>query len=63
MAESPRPTFPHRRNRDGTFDSICSQCFSTVATEGTEAELKKAEEDHVCLGLDLGVMFHSVDRN
>ncbi len=54
MAESPRPKFPHRRNHDGTFDSICSRCFATVATEGSEAELEKAEESHVCTGLDLG---------
>lgn len=48
MAQSPRPVLPHRHNRDGTFDSICSRCFATIATEGSGVELKKAEDVHIC---------------
>jgi len=40
--------FPHRRNWDGTFDSICPSCFATIATTETEAELAMAEDKHVC---------------
>jgi hypothetical protein len=53
MAKVTIPPFPHRRNRDGTFDSICGQCFQTVATKATEAELHVAEKDHECKGLEL----------
>jgi hypothetical protein len=31
--------FPHRLNRDGTFDSICRRCFATVASARDEIEL------------------------
>ena len=40
--------YPHRRNRDGSFDSICLNCFVTVATATTEAELSKYDTRHVC---------------
>ncbi len=26
------PTFPHRHNRDGIVDSICSECLMTIAS-------------------------------
>jgi hypothetical protein len=54
MAETPRHVFPHRRNLDGTYDSICTLCFQTVATEGVESELLEAEKSHVCSTFDLG---------
>jgi hypothetical protein len=38
--------FPHRLNRDGTYDSICQTCFNTVGTGRTEAELAQAEKRH-----------------
>jgi hypothetical protein len=42
--------FPHRQNDDGTFDSICPYCFSTVARGlHTERQLVAFEEEHVCL--------------
>jgi len=47
------PQFPHRQNADGTFDSICAQCFTTVATADRESDLKKAEDAHICSELDL----------
>jgi hypothetical protein len=45
-------SFPHRKNDDGTYDSICTECFQTVATFEHEHELKQAEEIHRCKSLD-----------
>jgi hypothetical protein len=42
------PFFPHRRNPDGTFNSICLTCFATIASYKTEEELKELDESHVC---------------
>jgi uncharacterized protein YcgI (DUF1989 family) len=49
MAEHSFKTFPHRRNPDGTFDSICPLCFSTVSTRQNEMELAGDEMKHNCL--------------
>jgi hypothetical protein len=47
--DSPRrPKFAHLANRDKTFDSVCCECFLTVATAECEADLVKGERDHVC---------------
>jgi hypothetical protein len=40
--------FSHRANKDGSFDSICHQCFRTVASKPHEAELIDPEREHVC---------------
>jgi hypothetical protein len=40
--------FPHRRNPDGTYDSICVTCFATIGSSRTEEELEIAEKAHVC---------------
>ena len=40
--------FPHRQNHDGTFDSICPECFKTVASDLNEAKLRRHEKRHVC---------------
>ena len=42
------PFFPHRRNRDGSFDSICLKCLLTIANAKTEADLAKHDRYHVC---------------
>ena len=42
------PFFPHRRNKDGSLDSICLKCFATVGSQMTEAELTELDEAHVC---------------
>jgi hypothetical protein len=42
------PFFPHRRNRDGTFNSICLTCLATVAANKSEDELKELDKHHVC---------------
>jgi len=40
--------FPHRRNKDGTMDSICLDCYLTIATAETEDQLEVAEDAHIC---------------
>jgi hypothetical protein len=41
-------SFSHRHNQDGTVDSICRQCFITVATSQCELELASQELRHIC---------------
>ena len=53
MTYQAKPTFPHRYNKDGTIDSICSECLLTVATVRVERELMQHEEVHVCNPLRL----------
>jgi len=43
-----RTSFAHRRNDDGTFDSICPTCFQTIAQSAREPDLQNAEGRHVC---------------
>jgi predicted Fe-S protein YdhL (DUF1289 family) len=38
----------HRRNDDGSWDSICIGCFRTIARAEAEAELTERERKHVC---------------
>jgi hypothetical protein len=42
------PPFAKRRNWNSSIDSICTKCFVTVASAGSEAELVAHEEKHVC---------------
>jgi hypothetical protein len=45
------PQFTHRKNPDGSWNSICQQCYLTVVSKAdtrSEAELVVAEADHVC---------------
>jgi len=42
------PFFPHRRNPDGTLNSICLSCLETIASHKTEEELKELDKQHVC---------------
>jgi len=48
MAYEIRPTFPHRHNRDGMVDSICSECLATIASTSNEHDLERHEQAHVC---------------
>jgi hypothetical protein len=48
MPEKPLPFFPHRQNRDGSFDSICLRCFATVATAKDVKELRSYDKNHIC---------------
>ena len=43
-----RPTFPHRHNADGSYDSICSVCYATVASVEKECQLAAPESMHKC---------------
>ena len=43
------PFFPHRRNRDGSFDSICLKCLLTIATARKEADLHLQDRNHICV--------------
>lgn len=61
MTETNRP-FPHRRNPDGSFDSICPDCFLNVASGVDESDLKAAEAAHVCLGLERQRAIYFEDR-
>ena len=45
--------FPHRANTDGSFDSICTNCYETIAQRPFEAELSLAEQTHICRPSDL----------
>jgi hypothetical protein len=58
-----RRIFPHKRNVDGTIESFCGECFSTVALAGAEGELQVAENAHVCKGLKLSKVLRPLDRN
>ena len=48
-----RITFPHRHNKDGIHDSICTICFVTVASQEVEAKLRPYELAHVCNPVEL----------
>ena len=58
MAQASRTAFPHRRNPNGSFDSICTQCFRTIATAPAEDELHAAESAHDCMGYDSFEIMH-----
>jgi hypothetical protein len=40
--------FVHRRNPDGSYDSICLNCYLTIETQHEESDLSKAEKEHDC---------------
>jgi len=42
----PFPEFAYRKNDDGTYDSICIECFQTIATGRTIDELAGQEFLH-----------------
>lgn len=48
MLSSERPRFVHRLNRDGSHDSICTNCVATVASVLNEWQLRDLESVHVC---------------
>ena len=50
MAAQTETIFPHRHNRDGSFDSICPMCYSTISNNENETELARDESNHVCNG-------------
>lgn len=40
--------FQHRLNEDGTTDSICCECFVTVANALSKSDLEGEERKHRC---------------
>jgi hypothetical protein len=58
MAHPSKIQFIHRSNADGTIDSICRQCCTTVAIDNLESMLLAREREHVC-DLDLTDIPHS----
>jgi hypothetical protein len=40
--------YPHRRNNDGTWDSLCKNCFLTIGHGRTDSELSEGEKTRVC---------------
>ena len=61
MAQAARTAFPHRHNADGSVDSICSECFRTIATAFTEAQLQAAERVHDCEGFSMVALYHGTE--
>jgi hypothetical protein len=43
-----QPIFVHRTNADGIIVSFCRKCLMTIASSHWEAELERAESNHVC---------------
>ena len=48
MGKLPGSAFSRRPERNGIIVSTCDTCFVAVATSLREAELEKAEREHVC---------------
>ena len=48
MTATETKTFPHRRNPDASFDSICPMCFRTIIRCKHETDLAPFEQDHHC---------------
>ena len=48
MTQTHTVQFAHRLNQDGTIDSICRDCFITVATAVSESALEREEQKHNC---------------
>jgi len=44
----PSGDYGHRKNEDGTFDSICLYCFQTIASAADELKLTESEKGHLC---------------
>jgi hypothetical protein len=60
MPLSLKPSFPHRRNVDGSHDSVCTMCLATVATVQHEWELTHYESVHVCEPVNLYRVSHGL---
>ena len=53
--------YHHRKNRDGSYDAICSGCFLTIAQAQTEKDLVVLERQHTCdssLLAERGILFN-----
>jgi hypothetical protein len=43
-----RPSFLRHVNANGIVDSVCRNCYVTVASATRESELEEPERNHVC---------------
>ena len=50
MDTSGNQKYIHRKNGDRSYDSICLQCFRTVAVSNDESVLVELENLHKCSG-------------
>jgi hypothetical protein len=41
-------SFARRQNHDSSIDSICTQCYQTIASSSADSDLTFAEQGHVC---------------
>jgi hypothetical protein len=48
MASEVSKRFTHRMKTDGSIDSICMACLTTISSNRVESELDREEEDHCC---------------
>jgi hypothetical protein len=48
MEHQMSPRYAHRPNEDGSYDSIFTSCFATVASVSDETELAQHEHGHIC---------------
>jgi hypothetical protein len=60
MTASSVRNFPHRKNPDGTWETICPDCLRTVARVKDQADLEIIERIHDCalferLGIRIGI--------
>ena len=42
------PFYPHRKNSNGNYDSICLTCLAAIGSSKDEEELRELEKDHSC---------------
>jgi hypothetical protein len=42
------PFYPHRKNPNGSYDSICLRCLMTIGTSEDENVLVRLEDAHIC---------------
>jgi hypothetical protein len=52
-AVATRVKYAHRKNHDGTFDSICLACYRTAGSSLIENGLFSLECSHACDPVDL----------
>lgn len=60
MSATPRVKFAHRKNIDGTFDSICLTCYRTAGSSLIENGLESHETHHICRPVDLWYVQHEL---
>jgi hypothetical protein len=48
MVHQYEPNFPHRLNKNGFYESICTLCNLTIASARHEAQLRQYEQGHTC---------------